>query len=405
MLIKRTLLSTAIFAAASLSAQAAETGSSFFNDSKLDLDLRSYYFNRDKVGEADAVALSQALRLNFTSGYAYDVIGFDGSLFSSNKISGESGKGGTGLLQDDGNSQRGYAKVGQAYVKLKLGDTTKLKAGRMVLDTPLLNDSDSRSTPSSTQAVMAEANVLGAKVYGIWSDRSSAKTNESFEKYTDTSGNDYNVKVIGAGYTFSNGLDLNLAYGQADDVLKQSYLNLSYPYKLSDKLSLKFDAHYYSGEAEGQALGHVSADYNSDLLNLVAQVAYDNSKLTLSYQEVDGDEYQEGWGGDDDTGLSTWNSVQRLDFDRADEQSWQLRLDHKFTQVKGLSFMTRYTYGDNIERVGQSDGSEWERNVELKYAFQNVDGLSARWRNSTVRSSETVNTNENRLIVNYNIEF
>ena len=110
-------------------------------------------------------------------------------------------------------------------------------------------------------------------------------------------------------------------------------------------------------------------------------------------------------GGDDETGLNTWNSVQRLDFNLAEEQSWQARLDHNFTQVKGLSFMTRYTYGDNIERVGQADGTEWERNVELKYVFQETDGLSLRWRNSTVRSSETYDTNENRLLLNYKIAF
>ena len=295
MLIKRTLLSTAMLAAATLSVQAAEPSSGFFNDSKLDLNLRSYYFNRDKIGEADSVALSQALRLDFTSGYAYDIIGFDSSLFSAHKLSGDSGKGGTGLLEDDGSSQRGYAKIGQAYVKLKLGDKAKLKAGRMILNTPLLNDSDSRSTPSSTQAVMAEADLLGANVYAIWSDRSSSKTNESFDKYTDTAGNEYEVQVIGAGYTFENGLDINLAYAKADDVLKQSYVNVSFPYKISDKMTLKLDGYLYSGEADGSALGHVDSDYDSDLFNLAAQLAYENSKLTLSYQEVDGDEYVQSW--------------------------------------------------------------------------------------------------------------
>ncbi|EPJ43643.1 MAG: hypothetical protein OFPII_40480 [Osedax symbiont Rs1] len=126
MLIKHTFLSTAILAATSLSMQAAEPSHGFFNDSSLDLNLRSYYFNRDKVGRADSIALSQALRLDFTSGYAYDLLGFDASLFSSQKLSGEAGKGGTGLLQDERGSQRGYSKIGQALVKLKLGDNVNL---------------------------------------------------------------------------------------------------------------------------------------------------------------------------------------------------------------------------------------------------------------------------------------
>jgi imipenem/basic amino acid-specific outer membrane pore len=405
MLIQRTLLSAAILAAASLSVQAADNGNGFVSDSTLDLNLRTYYFNRDKIGQKDSVALSQGLQLNYKSGYAYDVLGFDASLFSSQKLAGDRGEGGTGLLRNESGAQRGYAKIGQAFIKAKLGENVKLKAGRMVLNTPLLNDSDSRSTPSSTQAVVAQGKFSGLDVYAIWSDRASAKTDESFNQYTDRNGDDYEVKVLGANYTFANKLGLSIAYGQAEDVLKQSYVNVNYPFILSEKMSLTLDGHFYSGEADGNATGHVNADYDSDLLNLAARFAYDNSKLTLSYQEVNGDEYEESWDGfnNDDTGLSTWNSVQRLDFDRADEESWQLRFDHKFKQVQGLSFMTRYTYGDNISRAAQGDGSEWERNVELEYAFQDVDGLSLRWRNSTVRSTETVDTNENRLILNYNI--
>jgi len=401
MIIKTSIISSAILAAMSLQVQAADLSGGFFADSKADLNLRSYYFNRDKIGQSDAKALSQGVRLNFESGYINNVIGFDASLFSSLKLNGEQGHGGTGLLRSDGDSQKSYTKIGQAYIKAKLGENSELKAGRIVLNTPLLNDSDSRSTPSSTQAVVATTQIQGADLYAIWSDRGSSKTNQSFDKYTDSNGDDYDVKVIGGGYTFGNDLSVSVAHGQADDVLQQSYINLGFPYQISDKVAVKFDVHYYTAESDGMALGHVSSDYDSDLYNLAAQFSYDTSKLTFSYQEVSGDAYQLGWGGDDETGFSTWNSVQRLDFNREDERSWQVRFDHKFQDIKGLSFMTRYTRGDNIKRAQAGDGSEWERNVELKYAFQDIDGLSLRWRNSTVRSSETVDTNENRLMLNY----
>ena len=211
--------------------------------------------------------------------------------------------------------------------------------------------------------------------------------------------------VVGGGYKFDSGLNLSVAHGQANDVLQQSYINLGFPYQISDKVAVKFDLHYYTAESEGKALGHVSSDYNSDLYNLAAQFIYDNSKLTLSYQKVSGDGYELSWGTDDETGFNTWNSVQRLDFNREDERSWQLRYDHKFQNLKGLSLMTRYTHGDNIKRSQAGEGSEWERNIELKYLFQDIDGLSLRWRNSTVRSSETVDSNENRFILNYSYTF
>lgn len=404
---KRNLLSAALLAAAfpAVAASDAVQGQGFFADSKVNLNLRTFYFNRDKVGATDAKALSQALRLDFESGYINNIIGFDASVFSSLKLSGERGEGGTGILNDNGNEQESYTKIGQAAIKLKLGENTKFKAGRVVIDYPLLNDSDSRATPSATQAAILETSVENAKFYAVWSDRASSKTNDSFDKYTDSNGDDYDVKTIGASYQFHNGVSVDVAYAEAEDVLNQKYVKVSYPWQLSAKTSLNFDGFYYSGEADGSAQGHVGADYDSDLYNVAAQLKHDNTKLTLSYQQVDGDEYEETWGADDDNGLNTWNSVQRLDFDRADEKSWQLRLDYDVKQVKGLSLMTRYTRGDNIDNGTSSEGKEWERNFEVKYAFQQVDGLSLRLRNSTVRSTETVDTNENRLILNYNIAF
>jgi len=174
--IKRTLLSAALMAMFS-QLQAAEEGNGFIAGSSADAKFRTFYFNRDKLGTADSVALAQALRLDFTSGYESDLIGFDASLFTSQKLSGDSGEGGTGLLKTDADGSQGaYTKIGQAYLKIKLGDEASIKAGRMVLNTPLFNDSDTRATPSSTQAIQANADFSGVALYAIWSDKAADKT-------------------------------------------------------------------------------------------------------------------------------------------------------------------------------------------------------------------------------------
>lgn len=403
---KRSALYGVVIAAMSIQAQAG-SASDFITDSKVDAKFRTFYFNRDFEGRNDAKAAAQALRLDYQSGYAYDLIGFDASLFTVGKLSGESGEGGNGVLQTNSDgSQSGYTKFGQAYLKLKLGEEAQLKAGRMVIDTPLFNDSDSRITPSATQAVMVTGGFQGVDLYGIWSDRASAKTEDKFRDYVDNQGNSYEVVVLGGGYTFDNDLSVHAAHGEADNVLRQTYFNVSYPMALSQDMTLLLDAHHYIGKADGDgALDSVGSDYDSDLTNLAAQLQYQQMKFTLSYQAVNGDEYEESWDGfnHDDNGLVTWNSVQRLDFDRADERSWQARFDYKVKSIPGLSFMTRYTSGDNIDVTGGPDGKEWERNVEVRYSIPTVEGLSLRWRNSTVRSTETSNTDENRLILNYNI--
>ena len=74
--------------------------------------------------------------------------------------------------------------------------------------------------------------------------------------------------------------------------------------------------------------------------------------------------------------------------------------------VPGLSFMTRYTRGDDIRRgAGLEDGHEYERDSDLAYTLQDgpLKGLSLRWRNVTARSSHGADMDENRLIANYSI--
>ncbi|ORB30952.1 OprD family outer membrane porin, partial [Mycobacterium paraseoulense] len=58
------------------------------------------------------------------------------------------------------------------------------------------------------------------------------------------------------------------------------------------------------------------------------------------------------------------NFVQVNDFAGPKERSWQLRYDYDFVGlgIPGLTFMTRYVKGDNVELAGQrGEGREWER--------------------------------------------
>ncbi|MEH6442805.1 MAG: OprD family outer membrane porin [Oceanospirillaceae bacterium] len=409
MLIKRTLLVTAILATSYSQMAAAEESAGFIAGSKLDLNLRTFYFHRDRKpsGSDDSIALTQGLRLNFESGYFNNIIGFDASIFAVGALSAKDDEGGTSTLRTTSNGeQKGYAKFGQAYAKVKLGENSGLKIGRMTINTPLLDDSDSRVTPSSTQGVYAFTQYQNIDLYGIWTDRGSAKTSEQFNEYTDTNGDDYSVGIVGGGYKFNSGVKLDLAYGEADNVLSQTYVSASYPIALSAKDQLNLSSTFYHGEADGEgAQTNVGADYSSNLYSLSGQWVRDNKKLTLAYQKVNGDEYQESWDdfSNDDTGLYSSNSVQFLDFDRAEERSVQARVDYDVTAIKGLSLMARYIRGDNIKRSDGQEGKEWERDLEAKYAFQNVDGLSLRLRNATVRSTETTDVDENRLILDYNI--
>jgi len=101
------------------------------------------------------------------------------------------------------------------------------------------------------------------------------------------------------------------------------------------------------------------------------------------------------------------NLVQISGFHDAGERSWQVRYDYDFAELglPGLSFMARYLRGSGGRSnavVGR--GKEWERNLDLKYAVQDgaLKGFSIRLRDASLRSRFARDTDESRIILEYN---
>ena len=100
--------------------------------------------------------------------------------------------------------------------------------------------------------------------------------------------------------------------------------------------------------------------------------------------------------------------MQINDFANANESSWQARYDYNFAKlgVPGLSFLTRYVHGDDAQISASNDsGSEWERDIEVKYVVQDgpLKNAYVRLRNATFRSDFARNADENRIILGYTL--
>ncbi|MNG21336.1 Porin-like protein NicP precursor [compost metagenome] len=104
----------------------------------------------------------------------------------------------------------------------------------------------------------------------------------------------------------------------------------------------------------------------------------------------------------------TYNTSTYTNFLRAHERSSQLKYEYNFVAmgIPGLTLMGRYVTGDNFEIAGQS-ATEWERDIDLTYVVQDtaLKGVRLQWRNVMYRGSDTVDVDENRLIVSYTYAF
>ena len=404
---------------------------------KADLELKNFYINRgyqttqfvnpsnpaEGKNPKTQESWAQGAMLNLESGYFVDVIGFDLSLFGALKLVGDEGKFGTDALRNvtphlKGDKfeadQRSYSKIGQAFIKAKLGNETfsgHIRGGAMMINTPLLNESETRTTPSSHAGVYGDINWQEkCRLYGIYSNRVSPKTDNKYRKFSNSAGETWSVGILGGAYSGNNGLDINLAVGRAPNYMTQYYANASYTLPLQSNSSILLDGYYLQGHESGHKYGDSS--YKSKLWNAVTQLSIDNFSAAVSYQAVIGDSYSIAWSDDDPTSFFTWNSVTHLDFNRKNEKSWQGKLNYDFDSfgLTGLSAMVLYVSGEY--RDSGANRREWERDAQVQYNFKKfgLEGLSVTWINATVRTARTITAgsgqslNENRLIVDYTLQ-
>lgn len=216
-------------------------------------------------------------------------------------------------------------------------------------------------------------------------------------------GDDFNF--AGADYKFTDSLTGSYYYGNLADYYKQHFFGLVHTLPIAKGQSLKTDLRYFSSSEDGHR--QVKDVDNRALMGMLTY-SLGGHAFGLGYQQMNGN-----------TGFAFLNTVtdpylvnyvQIGNFSSTKEKSWQARYDYNFASIglPGLTFMTRYVYGDNVELgAGRAEGKEWERNMDLGYVIQSgpVKGLGLKWRNATYRSNfgKHSELDENRLILSYTL--
>ena len=428
-------LSMAILAASSVQAE------SFVDDSTLDIHLRNYYKSDKVTNNKKQSSWAQGARAEFSSGYFMGLIGLDLNWYGSLKLSGDKNESNNGLLRNSGPTNalksKSYSKAGAA-IKFNLMDMATVKYGRMFIDTPLLNDSDSRVTPSLTEALMAEGEFAGVNLYGIHARENSARTESGFEAYgsVDSTGKmkKHSVNIVGGGYDFDNGLSVTAAYGSQKEWANQLYLDAAYEMPLGEDMSASFGTQYakkkmkgngrnYEIDDDGNFQNNRLDDASIHFWGLSAGLSVGNLNVGLTYTDVDQptsntkdglDSASMQWGGQEgmqDSGFMGYNALAIKDFDRAGQSAWGINVGYDLSDlVQGLS--TSAVYVDSKIDTGTSadpkDNKEKEYNLKANYAVPAVEGLSVDlvYAKNT-RDNRNTNTKtthkDKRIIIKYDI--
>ncbi|QKZ04765.1 OprD family porin [Pseudomonas eucalypticola] len=424
----------AVMAAAFVSDQGGAKG--FIEDASLNLLLRTLYWNRDNQnGAPDARDWTLGIQGVFTSGFTQgtvgvgvDAFGYQGlKLWAPDQYSVPGYVSGNLTEGADGHADDDYGKAGAA-LKVRVSRTL-LKIGDMQPSTsPVFAVGGSRLTPvtvSGVQVMSSEVSDLDLEAGHFYSGTSQDQTNRNGSLWAAYANRPSRAMDFAGGrYALADTpWSFGLYSGRLEDIWDQYYANLNYTQALSDSESLVVDANYYRTRDQGAAR---AGTIDNNTFSLSAGYTFASAHtLTVAFQKINGNtpfDYV-GTGDNNRPGDSCFiaNSVQYSDFNGPGEKSWKLQYDLNLAAfgVPGLTFMTRYVYGYDIDGTHLSPSSAYyglygaderhhETNVEAKYVIQSgpARDLSIRlrqaWHSATAGDPDG-DANEFRLTVDYPI--
>lgn len=430
--------------------QATAAENPLFDDAKLRLTNKNFFFHRDfRNGSSSATGTNafkpvnerngyaqewaQGFLLDFQSGFTPGAVGLgvDANAILGLKLSAGGGTAGLRLLPIDGDGKPGdeYSRVGAA-LKLRASKST-LKYGEQMPMTPVLAVNTVRLFPSAATGLQLNVNEFDNFTLeaGHYTKQTGVDSSNSDDKFTT----DYALKRGGTAITYDSAsfiggryqqgnLSLALYAGQLEDAWHQYYGNTTYAYAIDEGQRIAFDFNIYRTLNYGKSL---AGTINNTSWSFSTAYTTGGHKLSVIHQRVNGDEPLD-WIGFGTMGgtITIGNAVQYATFTEANERSWQLRYDYDFAAlgIPGLSFMTRYVRGDGMDNSHShnpyytaryvydtdKDNKHWERNFDIKYVIQSgpARDMSFRLRQSTHRATSGyryLDIDEVRLITEFPI--
>lgn len=410
-------------------ASSQDESKGFVEDSKLNVLVRTFYMNRDakhgatiantKAGLANSYfeELSVGPRVLFSSGFTQGTVGFGIDAHTLSVVKLDSGRGRTRgadsfATNSEGRPEDTQSEAGAAF-KVRLSDTV-LKYGNQFTTSPVFATDDSRQLPEVATGTLITSNeIKGLELTAGHFTAMNSQVQTGHDSVTQSGHSLKSADIVGASYQFNENLSAAIHASDVEDFWKKQYVNVNLALPLSDEQSLTFDLNAYRSKDDGQKL---AGDLDNKVWSLSAAYSLGAHTFTVAHQRSSGPTgYNYGIDGGGTVFLA--NSVQISDFVGPNERSWQARYDLNMASygIPGLSFMTRYITGDNIQLTDGTnnvEGKEHEWNIESKYVIQEgpAKDLSMRVRYSVNRANSVENAanyndfNDLRLIVDYPLE-
>ncbi|MBW3503050.1 MULTISPECIES: OprD family porin [unclassified Pseudomonas] len=391
----------------------------YANELKRRDDRFSYNNHGTRESTPRRINWVQGTILNYTSGFTEGTVGFSTQVAAYNAVALDrdakdiAGPNNRTLTHSDGDAVGQWSKLGLANLSARISNTT-LTVGRQNFSSPTIDVIGNRALPSSFQGVGLHSEEFNNLSFDAGSfDRVSPRTEASLSKfrseYGATGAETDRASVAGLNYQPLKNLKTTLYATHVEDFWNQYYFGAVHDMGDNATLGLNTNFNYYKTLDTGsKALGNI----NNDTFSLAFGLSHLAHTLTLSYQQVSGDEYFDYLH--ETNGIYLANSL-LSDFNGPNEKSLQLAYSINMAQygIPGLKFNAYHARGWDIDGtkytgtaydVKNMDGeTHYEYSVGTSYAIQSgpLKATAIRATYTTHRASKNQsdgNINEFRLV-------
>lgn len=380
----------------------------FFRDTELDVNLRSYYFYRDKYDDKKMEAWAYGGALAYRSGWYANHLQIGAVGYLSEPIYAPDDRGGSMILDD---KQNGYSSLGQAYTRVRLVDEHYLNLGRYEYNTPFINKNDSRMTPNTFQGYTyqgASGGKDGAPAFrygGGYIDKIKERNSTDFEWMSKDAGAPVKRGVaFGGGILLWRGFSLGAMDYYSDDLINIGYAEAKYTWAATRNLGFLFSAQYIDQRSVGEELLS-SGSFSVNQVGMKTEASYLGAILSLAFTTASsGADLQNPWSG-----YPGYTSVQINDFNGANEKAFLVRMSYDFTRI-GLQDVAAYAlfvHGwdkiNPVTKVDETNDNEWNFDLQWKPRSGPFKAFWPRLRYAVSQEQEGKEryTHDVRLIFNY----
>ena len=383
----------------------AKTLPPFFRDADVFLNLRTYYFNRDKPDDTNNEALAIGGWIGFRSGWLLDTFAVGATLYGSAPLHAPEDRDGTLLLKP---GQEGYYVPGEAWAALRYKDYARLTGYRQRVEQTYINSQDNRMTPNTFEGVTL-AGKIGIAEYllgYLWEIK--PRNSDDFiamSAAAGVKGEHDGVWLAGVRLLPLKNLKVEFSNQYGENMFNTVYGDVDYQHALSDDWKLRFGAQFTDQRATGEARAARARElyWDTQAGGARMQFGYRDLTLTTAFSITgSGNTIQSPWGS-----FPGYLSLIDQDFNRAREKAVLVGVAYDFsrTLTQGLSAYSNIAWGtdaiDPVTRASAPDQTEYDLTVDYRPPWLKPTFLRGLW----FRARAALLDQENAKQLGYQVRF